>query len=144
MTGLARKSVFGMTLAIASVFSVMTAKADDAGNLMAQAPATAAEIWKGIDEHLLGLKSIIVSGKLGEAHLHAFAIRDLVRTLPEHSQGLSADALATVTADVKFVDALADRLDQAGDANDKEGVESNLTKLEDILNSMRSLYGAIN
>ncbi len=103
-------------------------------------PLTTSGIWQAIDQHVAMLKSVIATGKLGEAHEHVFAVRDLVRALPEHSH-LSDAALATVKSNVKFVDTLAERIDQTGDANDKAGTQSNLDKLEGVLKSLRSQYG---
>ena len=105
-------------------------------------PATAAEIWKQIDMHVAELQAVVKSGVLKTVHVHAFAIRDLVRGLPTHSPALKPEALKTVTDQSKFVDTLAERLDQTGDANDKPGTESNLKKLEAILKSIRANYPA--
>lgn len=105
-------------------------------------PATAAEIWKAIDMHMAELRADIKKGALHKVHEHAFAVRDLVRALPTHSPGLSAEAIAKVTEQVKFVDTLAERLDQTGDANDKAGTEANTVKLENLLKSIRANYPA--
>ena len=103
-------------------------------------PATSAEIWKAIDMHVKELHATVDKNALSTVHEHAFAIRDLVRALPTHSAGLSADALTKVKAQVTFVDTLADRLDQTGDANDKPGTVANLTKLEGVLKTIRANY----
>ncbi|MBI1213480.1 MAG: transporter [Alphaproteobacteria bacterium] len=105
-------------------------------------PATATEIWQAIDTHLKELHADIDKGALNNVHAHAFAIRDLVRALPTHSPGLSADALAKVSTGVKFVDTLAERLDKTGDANDKAGTLANTDKLEKQLASIRANYPA--
>ncbi|MEQ1866228.1 MAG: transporter [Micropepsaceae bacterium] len=105
-------------------------------------PATAAEIWKAIDMHMMELHADIKKSALNKVHEHAFAVRDLVRALPTHSPGLSADAIAKVNGQIKFVDTLAERLDQTGDANDKAGTEANTVKLETSLKSIRANYPA--
>lgn len=105
-------------------------------------PATAAEIWKAVDQHMVQLKTVVASGKLDQVHTHAYAVRDLIRALPDHSPGLSPDALAKVRSNIPFVDTLATRLDQAGDAGDKPNTEANVTKLEAILKNIRSQYAA--
>ncbi|MBI3676999.1 MAG: transporter [Proteobacteria bacterium] len=105
-------------------------------------PGTSAEIWKAIDGNVAELKGLIAKNTLQTVHQHAYAIRDLVRALPSHSPGLSAAALANVSAQVKFVDTLAVRLDASGDANDKAGTEANLAKLENILKTIRAQYGS--
>lgn len=77
---------------------------------------------------------------LQELHHHAFAIRDLVAALPARSPSLPAGDLAKVKANVKFVATLAQRLDAAGDSNDKTESISNFNKLKVILASLRALY----
>jgi hypothetical protein len=125
-----------------------------AGNLMFNASAYAAEkeaapvkipdtvaaIWQSVDQETEGMAKGIQTGKLGELHQHAFAIRDLVGALPAHSASLAADKLAKVKSDVKFVATLAQRLDAAGDANNKAAAESNFEKLRDVLKSIRENY----
>ena len=105
-------------------------------------PATSAEIWKAIDARMVELRADIGKGALKNVHKHAFAVRDLVRGLPSRSSGLSAAAITNVTAQVPFVDTLAARLDQTGDANDKPGTEANLAKLENVLKTIRANYPA--
>ena len=56
---------------------------------------------------------------------------------------LAADAMAQVNTQSKFVDTLAERLDQSGDANDKAGTQQNLTKLQGVLKGIRSHYPAL-
>ncbi len=120
---------YGMTSAIAAEQAVTI-------------PATAAEIWKAIDMHVTELHADIKKGALSKVHEHAFAVRDLVRALPTHSPGLSTEAIAKVTEQVKFVDTLAERLDQTGDANDTAGTQGNTAKLEALLKSIRANYPA--
>ncbi len=104
-------------------------------------PGTSTEIWQAIDGHIAELKGLIAKDALKTVHQHAYAVRDLVRALPTHSPGLSITALATVSAQVKFVDTLAARLDASGDANDKTSTAANLAKLENILKTIRGEYG---
>jgi hypothetical protein len=103
-------------------------------------PATADGIWQAIDKHVELLDSAIARSKLDGVHLHAYAVRDLVRALPTHSPNLAADALTKVKQQSKFVDTLAERLDQTGDANDKPATEANLHKLEGVLKHLRAEY----
>jgi hypothetical protein len=103
-------------------------------------PNTSAGIWQAVDSHMQELHAAIAQGKLNTMHQHAYAVRDLVRSLPSHSANLPAEALAKVTAQTKFVDTLAERLDQTGDANDKAGTESNVSKLEGVLKTIRDQY----
>ena len=104
-------------------------------------PATSTEIWRAIDGHIAELKGLIAKNTLKTVHQHAYAVRDLVRALPTHSPALSAAARSNVSAQVKFVDTLAVRLDASGDANDKTGTAANLAKLENVLKTIRMQYG---
>ena len=103
-------------------------------------PATAAEIWTEIDAAVADLDKTVASGALDEVHHYAFAIRDLVVALPEHSKSLPADKLAKVQGSVKFVATLAQRLDTAGDANDMEATQSGITQLKKVLADIRVNY----
>ena len=96
-------------------------------------PGTPDAIWKAIDQQSADLKTAIQSGNLKDVHHKAFAIRDLVAALPSHASGLAADAQGKLQSDVKFVATLADRLDAAGDGNDKAGAQANYDKLADVL-----------
>lgn len=82
----------------------------------------------------------IQAGKLDELHQHAFAIRDLVAALPARFASLPPDKLAKVKSEAKFVATLAQRLDTAGDANNKAAAESDFGKLRDVLKSIRTNY----
>ena len=103
-------------------------------------PATTEGVWQAIDGKSAELKRTIDSGALKEVHHQAFAIRDLVRALPTHSPSLTPEALTEIRRESKFVDTLAERLDQTGDANDKPGTEANLQKLEGVLKLLRAQY----
>ena len=128
-----------MTLAPAFAAAIPAAAAEEK-EAAVTIPATAAEIWQAIDMHVKELHADIDKGALKNVHAHAFAVRDLVRGLPTHSPGLSVDANAKVKDQVTFVDTLAGRLDKTGDANDKPGTVSNLTKLEGVLKTIRANY----
>lgn len=105
-------------------------------------PDTAAGIVKEVKEHEADLGKIIADKKLDKVHEVAFAIRDLVKALPEKSTGLDAEKLGKLKSNAKFVASLADRLDKSGDANDQAGTESNFRKLQPILKEIESLYPA--
>ncbi len=104
----------------------------------AAAPTTSAGIWQAIDAKTTELAKTIQGGKLADVHHIAFAIRDLVATLPAHAADLPADKQAKVKSGVKFVATLADRLDASGDANDKAGTQDNYDKLITVLKSLRA------
>ena len=106
-------------------------------------PSSAQGIWHAIDGQMLDLQKLVAKGTLKSVHMHAFAVRDLVHGLASHSPGLTAAAMAQVNTQSKFVDTLAERLDQSGDANDKAGTQQNLTKLQGVLKGIRSHYPAL-
>jgi len=99
-------------------------------------PDTADGIWLAIDQKSAELKATIQSGKLDDVHHQAFAIRDLVAALPSHSPTLPAEDKAKLESAAKFVNTLADRLDESGDANDKASTQENYDKLVTVLNGI--------
>lgn len=103
-------------------------------------PDTVAAIWQSVDQETEGMAKGIQAGKLDALHQHAAAVRDLVAALPARSASLPPDKLAKVKSDAKFVATLAQRLDAAGDANNKTAAESNFEKLRDVLKSIRTNY----
>jgi hypothetical protein len=103
-----------------------------------QIPATSEAIWRSIDKETAKLDTSMRTGKLGELHPHAFAIRDLVAALPSRSGGLPANKIAKIKTYSKFVATLAERLDAAGDTKDKPAAVSNLAKLKEVLKTIRA------
>jgi Spy/CpxP family protein refolding chaperone len=134
-----RTLVLAAMLAGAVVFNA-SAYAAEKEAAWVKIPDTVAAIWQSVDQETDGMAKEIQTGKLGELHQHAFAIRDLVGALPARSGSLAADKLAKVKSDAKFVATLAQRLDAAGDANNKAAAESNFEKLRDVLESIRANY----
>ncbi len=107
-------------------------------------PATSAAIWQSIDVQLTQLDSVIKNNKMKEVHHHAFAIRDLADALPSHSPNLSADQFLQLKQNLSFVDTLAQRLDESGDANDKNATSNNFAKLQNVLKTIRTIYSVKN
>jgi hypothetical protein len=103
-------------------------------------PASSAAIWQAVDTEMDAMSKMIQAGTIADLHHHAFAVRDLVAALPAHSDSLPADKLESVRSSSKFVATLTDRLDAAGDGNDKTAAASNLTKLQTVLKSIRENY----
>jgi Cu/Ag efflux pump CusA len=112
---------------------------DDKPNTAA-IPDTPAAIWQLIDKETDETTKAIQTGALKDLHHHAFTIRDLVAALPEHSGSLPADKVTKIKADGKFVATLAQRLDAAGDSNNKAASVSNFDKLKEVLKSIRANY----
>lgn len=133
-------SVLALTAAM-GFFSSAHAEAEKAAaKTEQQIPATAEAVWQAIDHSTVELQKIIKNGSLGDVHHLGFAIRDLVAALPERSKDLPADKLAKVKSGAKFVATLADRLDAAGDANDKAAAQANYEKLNKVLEGLRANY----
>jgi len=103
-------------------------------------PDTPAAIWQLIDQETAETTKAIQTGALKDLHHHAYTIRDLVAALPDHSSSLPADKVTKVKADAKFVATLAQRLDAAGDSNNKSASVSNFDKLKDVLKQIRANY----
>ncbi|PHS28259.1 MAG: hypothetical protein COA84_01785 [Robiginitomaculum sp.] len=103
-------------------------------------PATSEGIWQAIDGHVLDMQAMITTGKMEDIHLHAYAVGDLVRELPGHSLALSDTERAKVAGQGKFIDTLAERLDEAGDGANKNAAASSLGKLEKVLKMIRANY----
>lgn len=135
-----RNILLAMLLAGSTLFDPLLVQAAEKPDAATPIPATSEAIWQSIDKETAGLAAVIQSGKLDEAHHHAFAIRDLVAALPTRSGNMPAEKLAQVEANSKFVTTLAARLDAAGDAQDKAATEANFRKLKDVLKTIRANY----
>jgi hypothetical protein len=140
VSNIAKRIVFVGSLFMAVLFYQTLANADEFPSEKTKIPATSTEILVAIDQHVNELNKTIQAEKLDEVHHHAFAIRDLVDALPEHSSQLSSDKLDQVKANMKYVDVLAKRLDASGDEKDKVTTQTNFTKLQTVLESIRSSY----
>jgi hypothetical protein len=134
-----RPVIFGAILAGSLLFNTSVQAAEKA-EAQVKIPATSEAVWQSIDKEAEQLAALIQTGKFEEVHHYAFAIRDLVAALPARSGSLSADKLAQVKANSKFVATLAERLDTTGDAKDKAGTESNFQKLKTVLTTIRANY----
>ena len=130
----------GLALAIAGGFMQRVSAHDEDKPSTAAIPDTPAAIWQLIDQEAEETTKAIQSGALKDLHHHAYTIRDLVAALPDHSGSLPADKVTKVKADAKFVATLAQRLDAAGDSNNKAASISNFDKLKDMLKTIRANY----
>ncbi len=130
----------GLALALAGGLTRSVSAHDEDKATTAAIPDTPAAIWQLIDKEADETTKAIQTGALKDLHHHAYTIRDLVAALPEHSGSLPADKVTKVKADAKFVATLAQRLDAAGDSNNKAASISNFDKLKDVLKSIRANY----
>jgi hypothetical protein len=99
-------------------------------------PDTADGVWQAIDGKQAELKAAIGRGELGKVHHLAFAIRDLMAALPAKLPGLDDSAKADLQGKVGFVQTLADRLDQSGDAGDHAATQASYEQLAAVLDSI--------
>jgi Cu/Ag efflux pump CusA len=130
----------GITLALTGALTQRASAQHEDKSAPVAIPDTPAAIWQLIDKETDETTKAIQAGALKDLHHHAYTIRDLVAALPDHSKSLPADKVTKVKADSKFVATLAQRLDAAGDSNNKAASISNFDKLKDVLKSIRINY----
>ena len=135
-----RTVIIGLLGLALGVLALPRLWADEEGKETTKIPATLSDTWKAIHLHHLELHDVVKTKKLDMVHHHAFAVRDLVNALPDKSKDLSADKLAKVKANARFVADLAKRLDESGDANDQAATEANLKKWDGILKTLEAQY----
>ena len=90
-------------------------------------PATVEGIWTEIRKQQGKLTAVVAKKDLGEAHDHAFAIRDLVRALPAK---IAAEHKAKADESAKEIAKLATDIDKSGAARAQKATEANVKKLE--------------
>ena len=89
-------------------------------------PATVEEIWKEIHKQQTQLAGTVARKDLGEAHDHAFAIRDLVKALPAK---VPAATKTKAEAGAKEITKLAAAIDKSGAAGAQKATETNVKKM---------------
>ena len=90
-------------------------------------PATVEEIWTAIHKQQTKLAAVVAKSDLGEAHDHAFAIRDLVKALPAK---VPAESKAKAEESAKEIVKLAADIDKSGAAGAQKATEANVKKLD--------------
>ena len=106
-------------------------------------PTTIPAVWQAVDAQVIAINEAIANNQLEQIHSHAFAIADLVKSLPALSNTLSEQQRTDLKKQIGYIDALAVRLDKTGDAKDKEGTQANFEKLKKILSQIRAPYGDV-
>lgn len=129
-----------MALAAGSLARAGEPEAAEGKEAKVAVPATVPGIWAAVQVHHAELDRVVGSGKLGDVHLHAFAIRDLVAAMPRKSKGLSKGALGKLKAEVKAMRKLAADLDAAGDAGDAGKTKALMTDLDAALKRVAVIY----
>lgn len=98
-------------------------------------PATVEEIWQAIQKQQGKLAAVVEKKDLGEAHDHAFAIRDLVKALP----AIVADELKTKAEEgVKDITKLAADIDKSGAAGAQKATEANVKKMDEAIAKLKT------
>lgn len=100
----------------------------------------ASATWTKIQAAKADLDKTIAAKELKKVHEAAFKVRDIVKTLPAQSSGLPADKMATLNTQVKNVEQLAGKLDEAGDSNNIAATQDNQAGLNDTLDTIKELY----
>ena len=90
-------------------------------------PATVEEIWKEIQKQQTKLATVVTEKDLGEAHDHAFAIRDLAKALPGK---LPAENKSKAEAGAKEITKIAADIDKSGAAKAQKATEANVKKMD--------------
>jgi hypothetical protein len=98
-------------------------------------PATVPEIWAAIRKQQEKLKTVVEKKDLGEAHDHAFAIRDLVKALPEK---IAAEHKTTAEASAKEIAKFAADIDKSGAAGAQKATEENVKKLDAAVKALEA------
>ena len=110
--------------------------ADDGGHShFIKIPATVPEIWKKIHQQQAGLIKTVAKKDLGEAHDHAFAIRDLVKALPAK---VSPGHKAHAEAGAKEIRTLAADIDKSGAAGAQKATEANVKKMGEAIVALQA------
>ncbi len=98
-------------------------------------PATVAEIWAEIHKQQTKLAAVVAKKDLGEAHDHAFAIRDLVKALPAK---VPAESKTTAEESAKEIAKIAADIDKSGAAGAQKATEANVKKLESAVAALET------
>jgi hypothetical protein len=89
-------------------------------------PAAVADIWKEIHKQQARLVSTVAKKDLGEAHDHAFAIRDLVKALPGK---IAPENKTAAEAAAKEITKLAAEIDRSGAARAQKATEAGVKQM---------------
>ena len=98
-------------------------------------PATVELIWKEIQKQQGKLASVVAKKDLGEAHDHAFAIRDLVKALPGK---VSAENKSKAETGAKEITKLATDIDKSGAAGAQKATEANVKKMDEAVAKLKT------
>lgn len=98
-------------------------------------PATVEEIWQAIHKQQERLVSTVAKKDLGEAHDHAFAIRDLVKALPAK---VPAENKAKAEEGAKEIAKIAADIDKSSAAKAQKATEANVKKMGESIIALQT------
>lgn len=98
-------------------------------------PETVEGIWKEIGNQQVKLDAVVAAKKLGEAHDHGFAIRDLVRALPTK---VAAENKAKAEEAVPEINKLAAAIDKSAAGGAQKVTEENVKKLATAVTTLQT------
>ena len=98
-------------------------------------PATVEEIWKEIHKQQGKLTSVVAKKDLGEAHDHAFAIRDLVKALPAK---VAAEFKTKAEETAKEIVKIAAEIDKSGAAGAQKATEAGVKKMDSAILALQT------
>ena len=98
-------------------------------------PATVEDIWKEIQKQQVKLTSVVAEKDLGEAHDHAFAIRDLVKALPAK---VAAESKIKAEEGAKEITRIAADIDKSSAAQAQKATEANLKKMDTAIAALQT------
>lgn len=96
-------------------------------------PGTIGDIWKEIYKQQGNLLTVVAMKDLGEAHDHAFAIRDLVKALPAK---VPAENKAKTEESAKVIAKIAADIDKSGAAGAQKATEANVGKMDAAIKAL--------
>jgi hypothetical protein len=112
------------------------AQADGGGHShFTKIPATVEDIWKEITKQQGKLAGVVAKKDLGEAHDHAFAIRDLVKALPGK---VPTEQKTKAEAGAKEITKIAADIDKSGAAKAQKATEANVKKMGEAITALQT------
>jgi hypothetical protein len=137
ITAIGAAALFALTPASALAQDAKEKPAENAGGSghshFTKIPEKVEDVWKEIYKHKKMLGEVVEKKDLGEAHDHAFAIRDLVKALPGKVQ---ADAKSKAEEASKEITKIAAAIDKSGAARAKKATEDNVKKMNDAITAL--------
>ena len=130
-----KKALFlALSLFTIGAISLQQAQAQSHSHFI-KIPATEAEIWTEIGDQQTKLAAVVKAGKLGEAHDHGYAIRDLVKAL---AGMVAADKKEKAEAGAQEMTKLADALDKASAAKSQKATEASAESMNVAIASLKT------